>query len=91
MKSRIRSTVVALALQSMAVAFLVGAPTAAQAVPGCAGLPATIVGSGAVLGTAADDVIVGSGGKDQINGLGGNDVICGGDAPHVLLGGAGNH
>src|ERR1700709_305994 len=50
--------------------------------PTCLGGPATIVGHGAIHGTAHADVIVGSQGADMIIGGGGNDRICvaGGDA-----------
>lgn len=69
----------------------------ALAAASCDGRTATVVGSGAINGTAGNDVIVGSGGKDTINGRGGNDRICGlagadtiTDGPgddHVLAGG----
>lgn len=42
----------------------------------CDGLQATIVGSGIVDGTPADDVIVGSPDIDFISGGGGNDTVC---------------
>ena len=61
-----------------------------QVGPQCGGLPATITGSGLIIGTAGDDVIVGSSGGDEIRGLGGNDVICGRRGSDLLLGGEGH-
>ena len=62
------------------------------AVPTCAGLKATIVGTAAgdeLTGTSGADVIVGLGGNDHISGGGGADVICGGDGNDKLDGAAG--
>ena len=53
-------------------------------------VPATIVGSGTIIGTAGDDVIVGSDGTDTILGLGGADIICGQGGNDRILGGEGN-
>jgi Ca2+-binding RTX toxin-like protein len=39
-------------------------------------IPATIEGSGTIIGTRNADVIVGSPGPDRIFGLGGDDIIC---------------
>jgi hypothetical protein len=49
-------------------------PVSAQT---CDGKPATIVGSGDIIGTPGRDVIVGSNDDDFINGKGGRDIICG--------------
>ncbi len=43
----------------------------------CNGVVATIEGSGAITGTAGDDVIVGSRRADTIDGRGGQDIVCG--------------
>ena len=50
----------------------------------CDGLNATIVGQGAIAGTAGNDVIVGSAGNDTIDAGGGNDRVCalGGNDSH---------
>jgi Ca2+-binding RTX toxin-like protein len=58
---------------------LVGTAAAQQPLCGPPGeeQPATIVGSGRIIGTNGDDVIVGSARRDSIFGLGGNDIICG--------------
>ncbi len=56
----------------------------------CAGLDATIEGSGRLRGTAGRDVIVGSSGRDIIESGGGDDVICAGDGADRVTGGAGN-
>src|SRR5215204_3447533 len=53
-------------------------------------VPATIVGSGTIVGTAGDDVIVGSDENDTILGLGGNDIICAEEGNDRVLGGEGN-
>src|SRR5215207_1094591 len=53
-------------------------------------VPATIVGSGTIVGTAGDDVIVGSDENDTILGLGGNDIICAEGGNDRVLGGEGN-
>jgi Ca2+-binding RTX toxin-like protein len=68
-------------------------PASALAAPGCAGLPATIVGTvgdDVLEGTPGNDVIVGLGGDDVIHGRDGDDVICGGRGHDVLHGGAGH-
>ena len=62
------------------------------AVPTCAGLKATVVGTAGgdeLTGTSGNDVIVGLGGNDHISGGGGADVICGGDGNDKLDGAAG--
>jgi Ca2+-binding RTX toxin-like protein len=53
-------------------------------------LPATIVGSGTIVGTSGDDVIVGSPTADTIDGGGGDDIICAGGGNDVVSGGRGN-
>jgi Ca2+-binding RTX toxin-like protein len=71
-------------------ALLVTAEPAAAAVQ-CAGLNATIVGTGGpdtLDGTDGSDVIVGGGGGDTIRGWGGNDVICGDDGNDNIDAGA---
>jgi Ca2+-binding RTX toxin-like protein len=55
--------------------------------PTCAGLPATIVDSGVIMGSAANDVIVGSVGPDVITGGFGSDTICGGEGDDTISGG----
>jgi hypothetical protein len=64
-----------------------GAPK--RTTPVCKGRRATIVGSGSIRGTAADDVIVGSDGPDRIDGGGGNDRICAGRGRDRARGGPG--
>jgi Ca2+-binding RTX toxin-like protein len=54
---------------------------------GCMGEPATITGSGIIIGTEGDDVIVGSGVSDTIDGKGGDDVVCGPGRSDVHLSG----
>ena len=73
---RVIMLVVLLVLVSLPVPGHAGTP-----VPRCFGKVATLVGSGDLAGTAANDVIVGSSGVDTIDGRGGNDLICvlGGD------------
>ncbi|MBS1895727.1 MAG: hypothetical protein JST59_30885 [Actinobacteria bacterium] len=61
----------------------------AGAAPTCIGRPATIVGHGAIHGTAHADVIVGSSGVDTIVGGGGNDRICPGGGDDKIEGGDG--
>ncbi|WP_188113325.1 calcium-binding protein [Nocardioides humilatus] len=56
----------------------------------CLGVPATIVGSGDIDGTAGADVIVGSSGDDMIDAFGGADLICSGDGDDYIVSGAGN-
>ena len=53
----------------------------------CNGLAATIMGQGAIAGTAGDDVIVGATGADDISGGAGNDTICGLNGTDTLDGG----
>lgn len=70
-----------------------GDPPAKGGGPRCAGMPATIVGSGkrdVVRGTEKRDVIVARGGNDRILGRGGNDLICAGGGKDTVLGGGGN-
>ena len=62
------------------------------AIPRCAGLRATIVGTArrdVLRGTRRRDVIAGLAGDDVIPGLGGDDVICGGPGADTILGGPG--
>jgi uncharacterized repeat protein (TIGR01451 family) len=59
----------------------------------CAGLAATIVGTGAadtLVGTTARDVIKARGGNDLIRGLASNDVVCAGGGNDTVKGGSGN-
>ncbi len=56
----------------------------------CFGVPATIVGSGTIVGTNGPDVIVGGAGNDTISGGNGNDLICGGPGDDLIDGGNGN-
>lgn len=71
---------------------LVGTAGAEDEVCGPPGdeVPATIVGSGNIVGTQGDDVIVGSAGPDTIKGLGGNDLICANGGNDVVIAGPGN-
>jgi Ca2+-binding RTX toxin-like protein len=62
----------------------------AAPIPTCAGKPATIVGSGVIIGTGRNDVIVGSDGPDVIHGGFGSDIICGGGGDDTLYGGQGD-
>lgn len=65
------------------------APPAQAAVPSCAGLAPTIVGTSGddtITGTPNNDVIVGMNGRDTILGGGGNDYICGGNDEDDLVG-----
>jgi Tol biopolymer transport system component len=71
-------------------------PTAGRGTPRtvvrCAGLAATIVGTGrrdVLRGTRRRDVIAALGGNDLVRGLSGNDVICLGAGADRGLGGAG--
>src|ERR1700709_800087 len=78
----VRTLVLFLGAVLLGLAFTRWLPTApAGPAPTCLGRPATIVGHGAIHGTAHADVIVGSQGADMIIGGGGNDRICvaGGD------------
>jgi Ca2+-binding RTX toxin-like protein len=52
--------------------------------------PATIVGSGTIVGTSGNDVIVGSDEADTIHGLSGDDVICGRGGNNWVDGGQGS-
>lgn len=68
-------------------------PPARAAVPTCAGVPATIVGTGGddeLTGTPGDDVIAGLGGADVIDAGAGNDLVCGDAGPDELVGGSGD-
>jgi Ca2+-binding RTX toxin-like protein len=49
-----------------------------------------ISGSGALIGTAGNDLIIGSAGADSIDGLGGNDCILGSGGDDSLTGNEGN-
>jgi Ca2+-binding RTX toxin-like protein len=53
-------------------------------------MPATVTGSGTIVGTDGPDVIVGSTGNDTILGLGVDDVICGDLGNDSIVGGEGN-
>ncbi|MDQ6798873.1 MAG: hypothetical protein M3011_12820 [Actinomycetota bacterium] len=53
-------------------------------------LPATITGSGRIVGTRGDDVIFGSPGPDVLSGLGGDDLICGNGGNDYIDGGPGD-
>ena len=80
---------------SLFAAVLVSTPiAAAQEGPSasCAGVPATIVGSGAseIFGTPGDDVIVGTKAAETITGGGGDDLICAGGGADTIEGGAGD-
>jgi uncharacterized delta-60 repeat protein len=69
-----------------------GGPAPGTAIPRCAGLRATIVGTArrdVLRGTRRRDVIAGLAGDDVIRGLGGDDVICGGPGADTILGGPG--
>jgi Ca2+-binding RTX toxin-like protein len=57
----------------------------------CAGLYLTniVSGSGALTGTADNDLILGSAGSDTIDGLGGDDCILGGSSDDLITGGDG--
>ena len=85
-----------MALGSLLTALLVTttlAPASGAAVPTCAGLAPTVVGTqddDVLVGTAGPDVIAGLGGQDQIDGREGDDVICGDTGADTLLGGTGN-
>jgi len=54
----------------------------------CAGLYLTniVSGSGALTGTAGNDLIIGSAGMDTIDGLGGDDCILGGNGDDLITG-----
>ncbi len=59
---------------------------------GCAGRPATIIGTpggDSIDGTAGKDVIVGLDGDDVIHGLEGVDLVCGGPGNDLIKGGPG--
>jgi Ca2+-binding RTX toxin-like protein len=59
----------------------------------CAGVAATIVGTGGndeLEGTPGPDVIVGLAGDDELSGLGQADLLCGGPGADTILGGAGD-
>ena len=67
------------------------APAATAGVaPTCFGRPATIIGHGAIHGTARADVIIVSRGADTIVGDGGNDRICAGGGDDSIEGGDGS-
>lgn len=57
----------------------------------CAGitLTATVIGSGIVTGTGANELILGGSGGDTITGLGGTDCIVGGGGNDIIDGGLG--
>ncbi|HEX8771403.1 MAG TPA: hypothetical protein VF711_11605, partial [Acidimicrobiales bacterium] len=61
-----------------------------QADPESPPIPATIVGSGTIIGTPGPDVIVGSPGPDKIIARGGDDVVCGQGGNDYIDGGDGN-
>ncbi len=86
-----RKLVLCLGVVLLGLVFAWPAPTAtAGAAPTCLGRPATIVGHGAIHGTAHADVIVGSQGADTIVGGGGNDRICAGGGGDTIEGGDGS-
>lgn len=89
-----RRTATALIGATLMLGVLVVPAVSAQEVPLCGPpggeVPATIVGSGTIVGTQGDDVIVGSSGADRILGLGGDDIICGEGGNDVAIGGAGD-
>lgn len=60
--------------------------------PECAGinLTARVTGSGAMVGTAANELILGSTGIDSIGARSGADCVIGGDANDVVQGEGGN-
>jgi Tol biopolymer transport system component len=69
-----------------------GGGSTAGATARCAGVRATIVGTGKrniIRGTARRDVIAALGGNDLVRGLGGNDLICLGAGNDLGIGGAG--
>jgi Ca2+-binding RTX toxin-like protein len=71
----------------------VPAPAPAAAVPMCAGVAATIVGTprnDTIIGTPGRDVIASGAGWDVVRGRGGDDLICAGDGADTLLGGRGD-
>jgi Ca2+-binding RTX toxin-like protein len=82
-----------LLLLLLAGATLAVAPAASvqgAATPTCFGKPASIVGHGAIKGTAHADVIVGGRGVDRINAGGGNDLVCAGGGADLIEGGVGS-
>jgi hypothetical protein len=85
MLRRTGALLVSAALLASLTVVTVAAPTAAQ-LPTCDGQPATITGSGVIVGTDGDDVIVGSDGNDIIEAGAGNDTICGGPGFDTILG-----
>lgn len=61
--------------------------------PTCAGMAATIVGTGGadvLTGTPGRDVIKARGGNDVIRGVQGKDVVCAGGGSDTIKGGGGN-
>ena len=60
--------------------------------PACAALYLTTIvsGSGALTGTAGNDLIIGSTDVDVIDGQGGNDCILGGNGDDLITGSDGN-
>lgn len=62
----------------------------ADAAPLCFGQPATITGSGGLVGTGGPDVIVGTDASQSIQGGGGDDIICGKGGHDNISGGSGN-
>jgi Ca2+-binding RTX toxin-like protein len=81
-----------LSLAWLLAAFSTALPAApAEAAPGCAGRPATIVSDAArIVGTKAPDTIVAGGRDNAIFGMGGNDTICGGGGGDEIHGGRGS-
>ena len=77
----LRRAMVLSSVLAAALAVPFGGAAAAQEQPVCGPpgqeVPATIVGSGTIVGTSGDDVIVGGAEDDRIVGGPGNDIICG--------------
>jgi hypothetical protein len=83
---------VALVVALIATTFVIAPGAAAQRVPTCFGVPATIVATpGEVtVGTPGPDVIVGTPGRDVILAGGGDDLVCSGAGNDRVDGGAGD-
>ena len=89
-----RSVGLAFGAGLLLVSTAIATPAAAQEHPLCGPpgeeVPATIVGTGTIVGTPGDDVIVGSNDVDRILALGGNDIVCGEGGNDVVDGGLGD-
>lgn len=77
-------------LAGIAFAVVPAASAQGAAGPTCFGKPASIVGHGAIEGTAHADVIVAGPGSDRIEAGGGNDLICTRGAADLIEGGVGS-